>query len=83
MRAAEMQLSPTELLVDSTSDVRSYLRQYTVGRKSWLDVLNAQRELVQAQQALTDHQAMLIMASYRMKILIGKINSGSVAVQSE
>lgn len=82
--AAEMQLSPTELLVNSTSDVvRSYLRQYTVGRKSWLDVLNAQRELVQAQQALTDHQAMLIMASYRMKILIGKLNSDSVAVQSE
>lgn len=82
--AAEMQLLPTELLVNSTSDVvRSYLRQYTVGRKSWLDVLNAQRELVQAQQALTDHQAMLILASYRMKILIGKLNSETLGVQGE
>lgn len=82
--AAEMQLLPTELLVNSTSDVvRSYLRQYTVGRKSWLDVLNAQRELVQAQQALTDHQAMLILASYRMKILIGKLNNETLGVQGE
>lgn len=77
--SAEMQLSPTRLLVDSTSDVvASYLRQYTVGRKSWLDVLNAQRELVQARQSLVDNQAMLSIASFKLKILIGELNSKTI-----
>ena len=70
--AAQMQLSPSKLLVSSTSDVMaSYLRQYTVGRKSWLDVLNAQRELVQAKKALVDYQANLDGAAYRLHILKG------------
>lgn len=81
--SAEMQLSPTRLLVDSTSDVvASYLRQYTVGRKSWLDVLNAQRELVQARQSLVDNQAMLSIASFRLKILIGELTSKTVRGRS-
>lgn len=82
--AARLQLSPTQLLVDSTSQVvGSYLRQYTVGRKSWLDVLNAQRELVQAQYALTDHQAIQTLASFKLKIFVGELNSGTVGSDSE
>jgi outer membrane protein, adhesin transport system len=37
-----------ELIVDS------YLRQFQVGRKNWLDVLNAQREKVAAEHAAID-----------------------------
>ena len=82
--AAEMQLSPTNLLVESTADVvSSYLRQYTVGRKSWLDVLNAQRELVQARQSLEDHKASLNIASYKMQILVGDLNRKIVLNQNE
>lgn len=82
--AAEMQLAPTQLLVESTSEVMaSYLRQYTVGRKSWLDVLNAQRELVQAQQALADHEAKVNMASYKIQILVGNLTKKTVMDQSE
>lgn len=82
LSAAEMQLSPTQLLVESTSDVvDSYLRQYTVGRKSWLDVLNAQRELVQAEQALVDHKAMLTIASYKMRILLGSLTGSTVRIK--
>lgn len=82
--AAEMQLLPTKLLVESTSEVmESYLRQYTVGRKSWLDVLNAQRELVQARQALADHEAMVSMASYKIQILVGAVNKNTVVGKSD
>ena len=82
--SAEMQLSPTKLLVESTSGiVASYLRQYVVGRKSWLDVLNAQRELVLARQSLVDHEATLIMSSYMMQILVGEINTKTVSVRND
>ena len=82
--AAEMQLAPTRILAESSADVvASYLRQYTVGRKSWLDVLNAQRELVQARQALVDHTAMMTMASYKMQILMGLLNGKTVVGQSD
>ena len=82
--SAEMQLSPTKLLVESTSSiVASYLRQYVVGRKSWLDVLNAQRELVMARQSLVDHEATLIMSSYMMQILVGEINTKTVSVRND
>ena len=82
--AAKLQLSPTKLLVDSTAEVvGSYLRQYTVGRKSWLDVLNAQREMVQAKQALVDHEAMLTLASYKVKIMTGNLTRDTVAGEKE
>jgi len=81
---AEMQLSPTSLLVESTSEVvGSYLRQYTVGRKSWLDVLNAQRELVQAKLALVDHQAKASSTAFKMQILVGDLNTDTVVIQSD
>lgn len=82
--SAKMQILPAQLLAESTSDVvASYLRQYTVGRKSWLDVLNAQRELVQAKYALVEYEVRLIMASYKMKILVGNIRRDTVMAQSE
>jgi adhesin transport system outer membrane protein len=55
--------------------VDSYLRQYRVGRKSWLDVLNAQREVVQAEYTLVDYQSLLLGASYRLAILAGDLTS--------
>lgn len=82
--ASEMQLNPAKLLVDTTSDVKeSYLRQYTVGRKSWLDVLNAQRELVQAKYALVGHEAQLISASYKIQILTGGMLSREMDNQND
>ena len=37
--------------------IDSYRRQYSVGKKSWLDVVNAQREVAQAKVSLIDAQA--------------------------
>lgn len=71
---ALLQVSPSERLVAATSEVvDSYLRQYRVGRKSWLDVLNAQREVVQAKYTLVDYQSLLLDASYRLAILAGDL----------
>ena len=72
--AARNQLLPSRRLVSATKEVvESYLRQYTVGRKSWLDVLNAQREFVQAEFTLSDYRVLLLNSSYRLQILSGSL----------
>jgi len=72
--AARGQLLPSRRLVSATKEVvESYLRQYTVGRKSWLDVLNAQREFVQAEFTLSDYRVLLLNSSYRLQILSGSL----------
>mgnify|MGYP002476319189 FL=1 len=37
--------------------IDSYRRQYNIGKKSWLDVVNAQREVAQSKVLLIDAQA--------------------------
>lgn len=75
-QAALLQLPPSKRLVTATAEVvESYLRQYTVGRKSWLDVLNAQREAVQAEYTLVEYETLLLMASYQLQILSGDVSA--------
>ena len=73
--AASFQLAPSKELVRATSSVvDSYLRQYAVGKKSWLDVLNAQRESTQAKNTLVDYEMFYLTSLYRLRILINQIN---------
>ncbi|MDB9949680.1 TolC family protein, partial [Porticoccaceae bacterium] len=77
-------LSPSRQLVSATTEVvSSYLRQYTVGRKSWLDVLNAQREVVQAQHTLADYEAIELIASYQIRLLSGALNKNTLSDSNE
>ncbi len=48
----------------------SYDRQFLVGRKSWLDLLNAVRERAQTNSLLADVEGSLIGASHRIKIYV-------------
>jgi hypothetical protein len=78
-QAYREQLAPTrEILASNTETVAAFLRQYTIARKSWLDVLNAQREAHQARQALIDLEFLGLGAAYRLRILTGAINAASV-----
>lgn len=52
----------------------SYARQYTAGRKTWLDVLNAVREATQAELALVDARSQMQAAALRLKVLTGALN---------
>ncbi|GAB2605616.1 TolC family protein [Nitrincola alkalisediminis] len=70
--ATQNMLAAAELIVES------YLRQFHVGRKSWLDVLNAQREKAQAQALLADLQAPLELAKLRLLLLSGDINENTL-----
>lgn len=76
------QLEPSRMLVDATTSViESYLRQYAVGKKSWLDVLNAQREATQARNTLVDFEVQYLTSWYRLKVLMNEINPTILGVE--
>lgn len=74
--AQQAQVGPAQALQAGTTEiVESYLRQYQVGRKNWLDVLNAQREKTQALYSLADARFGLQLAQIRLMILTGELVS--------
>lgn len=52
----------------------SYTRLFVAGRRSWLELLNALRELSQSDTALTDLQAQAHTAHYRLQLYAGLLN---------
>jgi outer membrane protein, adhesin transport system len=80
LRSLQSQLTDLRQQADATTEVyESYARQYTVGRKSWLDVLNAQRESAVAQLALADATWSATRLGLRLRILAGDISAQSLA----
>lgn len=57
----------------TTAFYDSAVRQYAVGRKSWIDVLNAQREATQARYALADAQWGALRATLRLQFATGEL----------
>jgi adhesin transport system outer membrane protein len=71
----QSQLAPAEALQNDTSElVDSYLRQYQIGRKNWLDVLNALREKTQAAYNLADIRYSLQQSQVKLMLLSGQIS---------
>lgn len=62
----------------STEVFESYARQYTAGRKTWIDVLNAVREATQSGLAADDARAQMLAASLRLRALTGTLTSTAV-----
>ena len=71
--ALKEQVEPVRsLLIGSDQVVASYLRQFQVGRKNWLDVLNAQREKAQAGYSFADLEYPLMLSNVRLLLLAGR-----------
>jgi outer membrane protein, adhesin transport system len=69
LRSAVDRRQDSLLNVDATGRVlASYERLFTAGKRSWLEVLNAARELAEAEAALTDTQAQVITSRYRLAL---------------
>lgn len=84
IRLLGMQVEPASQLLENTTDiVDSYLRQFQVGRRTWLEVLNAQREKVQAAYSLLDIKYPLVQAKIRLLLLEGLINSQEMGVLND
>lgn len=74
--ALALQLEPARLLVSATEDVvASYLRQYQIGKKNWLDVLNALRESAQATYGAVDVASNTQSLQLRLMLLTGQLNA--------
>lgn len=56
----------------SEAVLQSYSRQFNASRKTWLDLMNAVRELAQNQYALADSQAAMNAALYRLQVRMGE-----------
>jgi len=75
MVASRVRLENASKASSSASAVfESYTRQYTTGRKSWLDVLNSVREASQSELMVADAAAQMSAASLRLIVLTGKFN---------
>ncbi|SNS84011.1 outer membrane protein, adhesin transport system [Noviherbaspirillum humi] len=74
LAARERSSTAEQARLASTDVFESYTRQYVIGRKSWLDVLNAVREAVQAELALEDARAQAVSASLRLRAQTGTLN---------
>lgn len=62
-----------EVSAMSTGVSESYARQYTAGRKSWIEVLNAVREAAQADFTAADADAQATMAALRIRMRTGRL----------
>lgn len=66
-----------ELVTATQAMYESFVRQYPVGRKSWLEVLNARREATQARNALADARWSGFLAGMRLEILAGHVTGAN------
>jgi adhesin transport system outer membrane protein len=78
--ALTQQVEPARLLVTATEDVvASYLRQYQIGKKNWLDVLNALRESAQATYSAVDVAMNTQSLQLRLMLLTGPLNAQTLS----
>ena len=69
-------------LVKSTGQtLDSYTRQYEAGRKSWLDLLNVQREHANARLSLAQVNARYAQTCLRLAVQMGRLDSQSGLAQ--
>ena len=74
LSASRTRLRNSSLASRSSQEVyQSYERQYTAGRKTWLDLLNTVRESTQAEAAVVDANAQVAGASLRLNLATGKL----------
>jgi adhesin transport system outer membrane protein len=56
----------------------SYVRQYVVGRKNWIELLNAQRELAQARYALADVEWGELRSQLQLQLTTGELSAATL-----
>jgi adhesin transport system outer membrane protein len=72
--ASTSRLSDSQLSSAMSAEIfDSYARQYVIGRKTWIDVLNAVRESVQANYVLEDARAQSVAAALRLRLACGML----------
>ncbi|PVE44310.1 hypothetical protein H663_002355 [Limnohabitans planktonicus II-D5] len=74
-QSLQLQRATSQELIKATEEVvDSYLRQYQIGRKNWLDVLNALRESIQAANSAGEIEYGLYAVKLRLLLSSGQLN---------
>jgi outer membrane protein, adhesin transport system len=63
----------------SAEVLASYDRLFVAGKRSWLDVLNAARELTDVETALADVEAQFVASRYRLRLHGGEMPQGGAS----
>jgi adhesin transport system outer membrane protein len=75
------QLKIVKIQAENSVEVReSFLRQYTIGKRTWLEVLNAQREMTQTQFTLADTEANFLRSQYKLALLTGLLQVSDLSL---
>ncbi len=75
-RVLGLQISDLQLALRSTREfAESTDRQYVIGRKSWIEVLNAHREVAQVAQSVADAYWGAQVAVHRLHLLTGALGA--------
>lgn len=61
-------------ILSSKEVLDSYSRLFVAGKKQWLDLVNASRELMQSNQELASQEAMVKVFKYKLALTVGDIN---------
>ncbi len=72
-----------ELVTATRASYESAIRQYPIGRKSWLEVLNSQREATQARNSLADAMWSGYLAGVRVSIATGDLSRQTLTQPSQ
>ena len=81
LKSQQMQLKDLSDQVTATTEVfDSTIRQYAVGRKTWIDVLNAQREVAQSRYAQADAEWGILRSALRVNLFTGDLSSESLGI---
>jgi len=74
LKSQQLQLKDLRDQVLATTEVfDSSIRQYSVGRKTWIDVLNAQREVAQSRYAQADAEWGYLRSAMRVNLSTGDL----------
>lgn len=72
--SARLLQSQEEAIAATAENVQSYLRLFDAGKKSWLDVLNTQRELSENRQAAEQTRVERVQTALRLAVLSGQLD---------
>lgn len=70
-----VRVSNEVLVLANEETLASFLRQYDAGKKSWVDVLNAQRELGEARQSLEQTMTQYLETTLRLAAITGRLDN--------
>lgn len=80
-RLTQSQLGLIRLQAQNSTEVReSFLRQYTIGKRNWLDVLNSQREMTSTHYTLSDTEANQFKSQFRVALLTGLLQVSNLSL---